>query len=417
MSAGAAQTLPDPAVTARLYYVDWLRIGAVLLLIPFHTARVFNADEDWYIKNRQLSRALAVFVEFVSPWHMSLLFLLAGCGTWLAMRHRSGRQYAGERFKRLLVPFIFGLVIIVPPQSWLGFITHGHAYQSFWSYYPQFWTTVDADITGYAGGFTPGHLWFILFLWLLALLALPLFLWLRNRGGRRVVDWVGRGSASRAAPLFLMLPSLGLMFAWAVALETDVLVLSGQNPIGYFLLLVFGFMLVADERILAAIGRHWVWMLPAGLAGVAIMVCFWQGVLPWSEGHPDLQDYLVNVVLRCLAVWATMVGFIGMAQRLWNKRGRLWAYSAEAAYPFYIWHQTVIVAIAYFVVQMSWPVAAKWVLLMVASLSATLLAYDLLVRRWDPVRFLFGMKPRRRGRAPCAAAAEPAEQPTSASAR
>lgn len=61
-----------------------------------------------------------------------------------------------------------------------------------------------------------------------------------------------------------MLPALGLMLAWAVAIETDVLVLSDQNPIGYFLLLVFGFVLVADGRILDAVARHWRWLLPGG---------------------------------------------------------------------------------------------------------------------------------------------------------
>ena len=54
---------------------------------------------------------------------MSLLFLLAGAASWLAFRYRSGGQYAGERFKRLLVPFIFGVLVIVPPQTWLAYNT------------------------------------------------------------------------------------------------------------------------------------------------------------------------------------------------------------------------------------------------------------------------------------------------------
>jgi len=30
------------------------------------------------------------FIDFVGPWHMSLLFLLAGAASWLAFGHRSG---------------------------------------------------------------------------------------------------------------------------------------------------------------------------------------------------------------------------------------------------------------------------------------------------------------------------------------
>ena len=141
----------------RRYDIDWLRIAAVLLLIPFHTARVFNWEEDFYVKNDPTSGVAQRFIDFVGPWHMSLLFLLAGTATWLAFRYRSAGQYAGERFKRLLVPFIFGLVVIVPPQTWLAYRWHGKGDPSYWSYYPDFWTTTtDGGVDGYQGGWTPG---------------------------------------------------------------------------------------------------------------------------------------------------------------------------------------------------------------------------------------------------------------------
>lgn len=126
---------------------------------------------------------------------------------------------------------------------------------------------------------------------------------------------------------------------------------------------------------------------------MALMVAIWFDVIEVPE--TTLTVHLVSDVLRSLAVWATMLGFVGLAQRYWNTRSRLWRYSAEAAYPFYILHQTVILLLAYLVVQLGWGVPLKYALLVFASLTATLLAYDLLVRRWGPVRFLFGMKPAR----------------------
>ena len=101
--------------------IDWLRIAAVLLLIPYHTARCFNWDEDFYVKNDPPWQPAQRFVEFVNPWQMSLLFLLAGASTWLAFRHRGPGEYVGERAKRLLIPFVFGLIVIVPPQTWWGY--------------------------------------------------------------------------------------------------------------------------------------------------------------------------------------------------------------------------------------------------------------------------------------------------------
>lgn len=104
---------------ARVHYVDWLRVLAVLLLFPFHTLRVFN-DEDFYAKALPVTEWLDGVLWFISIWHMPLLFFLAGCSTYLALGRRSAGQYALERTKRLLVPLVFGIFILIPPQTWYG---------------------------------------------------------------------------------------------------------------------------------------------------------------------------------------------------------------------------------------------------------------------------------------------------------
>jgi hypothetical protein len=77
---------------------------AVLLLLPFHSARVFNVDSDWYVKNPRESPLLSWFVvDFLDPWHMPLLFVLAGMARG-SFRHRTAGTYARERTRRLLVP-------------------------------------------------------------------------------------------------------------------------------------------------------------------------------------------------------------------------------------------------------------------------------------------------------------------------
>jgi fucose 4-O-acetylase-like acetyltransferase len=127
----------------RRYDLDWLRIAAVLLLIPFHTARVFNVGEVFYAKSEQLSVALQRFIVFVYPWHMSLLFFLAGAASWFALGRRSGGRYAGERLRRLIVPFLFGLVVIIPPQAYVGTLTNTTQDRSWWAQYGFFWTHFD----------------------------------------------------------------------------------------------------------------------------------------------------------------------------------------------------------------------------------------------------------------------------------
>lgn len=91
----------------RRYDLDWLRVLAVLLLLYFHTAAIFYVGElgEFYIKNDQSSHAMSCFIAFIHQWHMPLLFLLSGAGTWFALSFRSAGEYVQERFKRLFIPF------------------------------------------------------------------------------------------------------------------------------------------------------------------------------------------------------------------------------------------------------------------------------------------------------------------------
>jgi fucose 4-O-acetylase-like acetyltransferase len=127
--------------------IDWLRILAVLLLVPFHAARVFNVGEAFYAKNAEASVALTRFIAFVDPWHMPLLFVLAGASTYFALGQRTGIDYLRERMQRLLIPFVFGVFVVVPPQGFYAMLTNGVDPGSYVAYYPRFFH-LDADLSG-----------------------------------------------------------------------------------------------------------------------------------------------------------------------------------------------------------------------------------------------------------------------------
>jgi membrane-bound acyltransferase YfiQ involved in biofilm formation len=59
-------------------------------------------------------------------------------------------------------------------------------------------------------------------------------------------------------------------------------------------------------------------------------------------------------------------------------------------------HQTVIVIIGFYVVQWAASVAVKYALILVAAIVVTAALYELLVRRFNVTRFLFGMRPQKR---------------------
>ena len=111
----AAAMKPPPLPHERLVYVDWLRIGAFALLVLYHVGMLY-VPWDFHVKQLPTHAALEPLMRLTNPWRMSLLFVVSGLATGL-MLGRPG--LARERSKRLLLPLLFGMAVIVPPQAWL----------------------------------------------------------------------------------------------------------------------------------------------------------------------------------------------------------------------------------------------------------------------------------------------------------
>ena len=109
----------------------------------------------------------------------------------------------------------------------------------------------------------------------------------------------------------------------------------------------------------------------------------------WAEGPLELY-------LSVLMPWCFMVALLAYGRRFLRSSGRVGAYAAEASYPVYLLHQTVIVAVAFVVVRWEAGVALKFAAILCVSLLVTMLIYELAIRRVGATRFLFGMKPLRR---------------------
>jgi peptidoglycan/LPS O-acetylase OafA/YrhL len=375
---------PLESGTARLNYLDWLRGLAVLLLIPFHAARVFDIWDPFYVKNAVTSRALSYgIVAFLNPWQLPLLFLLAGAASWLALRTRSGGQYATERTRRLLIPLLFGLLVIVPPQAYLVRFQGPEAFSGSYLSFLVDYFHVRGDQTGYTGLFTPAHLWFILFLFAFSLLALPLFLILKKRG--RPIAWMADLCARSGTVGLLVLPLVPLWFAGALP------ALGGENAFFYITLFVYGFVLAADSRFAEALDKQKRLALTLGLVTMASVIALAaSSIQPPKYSAGDILSY----TLRTANTWLWCIALLGYGQRFLSFGNRTLRYVSEATYPFYLLHQTVIVIVAYFVIRWQAGVAVKYGVIAISSLAATLLVYDLLVKRVGILRVLLGMKPR-----------------------
>jgi glucans biosynthesis protein C len=382
------QTVGTPALersAVRLHYIDWLRVLAVLLLFPFHTLRVFNADDPWYVKADTLSMPVSYLLDFISVWHMQLLFMLAGASTYFALRKRSGKQYLGERLLRLGVPLVFGIFVLIPPQTYDGARFNSGYTSSFWHYVTSgdFLKYNIKDGGDYYGGFGIGHLWFILVLLLVSMIVLPLFAWGRGERGGAFLDRMSRRLAH---------PAWWLAAAFLLWFGDGLPDPSGLRVWYYLMFFVLGYLAVRDAVFMQAAERF---RLPALALGMPL-AAFWSLSQNYRESLPDPSWGLFGLnMLGMLASWLVIVGLLGYGRRYLDRTSPTLAYLAEGSYPVYILHQTVIVVFAFYLV--GWAVwePLQWIVLLTVSVAVTFALYEG-VRRWSVTRFLFGMRRKKR---------------------
>ncbi|HEV8442456.1 MAG TPA: acyltransferase family protein, partial [Steroidobacteraceae bacterium] len=155
--------------TQRYEFLDWLRVIAIFVLIFFHTGMLF-VGWGWHITNDQVIESLQRPMDLAHRLRMPLLFVIAGAGMWFALQRRSGAAFGRERTLRLLIPAIIGMFLIVPPQIYIERIAHGEWHGG----YLDFFTHRVLQFQPYpAGNFSWHHLWFVVYLYVYALLLLP----------------------------------------------------------------------------------------------------------------------------------------------------------------------------------------------------------------------------------------------------
>ena len=383
---GAESALSDKPT--RLYYLDWLRVLAMFSIFFFHNARFFDSW-DWHVKNAETGLGPDIFVQFCNLWMMPIFFILAGASVYYALKFRTTGGFTKERTLRILIPIIIlGWFIIAPPQVYLERLTHGDFSGNFFQfYYPHYFD----GLYGLGGNFAfvPMHMWFLWLLFVYSLILLPLFL--HNKK-------TGRSLGSRLATLFekpwtlvvpvlllavseVLLDSLGDLLSWG----------GGWNHLSYLVFFISGYLMFSNARIQENIKRYAVIALIAALALQAVHYILQFGVIKIDIPDSTLA-YLGIRVFDTLRSWLFIMAILGFGSRYLNFNNRFLGYANEAVLPFYILHQTVILIIGFFVVQWSMGIAPKYFIIASTSFVAIMAIYELLVRRVNVLRFLFGMR-------------------------
>ncbi len=370
----AAETRQD----LRRYDIDWLRVFVIGFLVPFHTAMIFDDGADFYVKNSASSRFLTEAANLLGAAGMPLLFFVAGAAAWFALKNRRPGRFMKERALRLLVPLLVSMLTLVPLMGYLGRLFHFRTGESFPAYYPHFFTSGGGDISGFTGDLSPGHLWFVLFLFVLTTAALPLFAWLKGAGGRRLAAGAA-GVLSRPGMILLGIP---------VLLVLDGLPeLAGRNMVGFFFFLLAGFLWMSDPRIQESTDRQRRLFLGICLIAALLFLLLRR----WGERQVGFTlGALAFDLIRETYAWTVLLVVLGFAHLRLNRNGGAIRYLGPASYPFYILHLPAVVAVGYFAVQWDAAPGMKFLAVSAGALAVTLLAYELLVRRIPVVGKLLG---------------------------
>jgi len=380
--------------------IDWLRAAAMFTIFLFHCARFFDAW-DWHLKNADQSLAFSIFTGFLSQWLMPLFFLLSGFGSWYALEGRSPGEYLLDRVKRLLVPYyLLGLFLLIPPQCYWEQVTHGNFSGSFLDFLPHYFHfRREPQFMGIHFGFDPlfltywsGHLWFLHYLFLLSLISLPIMIYLKTPVGRKGIEKLSVLCGQKVGIFFFVIPVAVVQMGLRAEFPHY---LSWADFFYWICFFLIGFIFAGDPGFNGGIERNGWGSLILGIftSFLLVYLVIGKGYFAVWEKNPQFGlGYLGYQALRSINTWAWIVFFLFLGLKSLNSRSSILDYCREAVLPFYILHQTVILAVGFWVIHWDLGVGVKYLIICGISFLLIMAIYEGVVKRAMPLRFLFGLK-------------------------
>jgi len=355
--------------------LDWLRVILIIAVFLHHVLMPFNGD-GWHIVNAESSKMLDDVMVFFEQIRLQTLFFIAGAGSLLLLQKATIKDFVSSKFFRLFIPFLFGMVLIIPPQDYFEHITK---YSSIFDAYQNTMFSFDTN-----------HLWFIEFLIIFMLLAIPINSGIDTRAGSSLIVALEKLAGNKHG-LFAIAAVLILLrgiFKYIDASEDHSI---SNLSISTFFLFFFiaGMLFIKSKKIWLALRvnrrSNLLWFI---LCSLLFYVYYFLDFSPYFS--LELRWMLWWVVCS-LVSWSGLLAMLGYATEYCRKTPEWLKLANELIYPFYILHQTIIVGFAFYIVQWQAGIGVKSISLLLSSLLTTI-AICLLIRTFGILRFVFGLK-------------------------
>ena len=346
-------------ISERRHDIDWLRVIAIGLLLVYHIAIIF---QPWamfigFVRSEEPLENLWTPMTMLNVWRIPFLFYVSGMGLYFAMRKRNWKQLLQERTKRILLPFIFGIVAITP--------LHMFIFQKYYNlplgYYPH-----------------QGHLWFLGNIFVYVLLLSPLFYFLKRPGNDSFKSALSRIMSQPWGPLLISL----FFIAEVLLVKPRLFALYAETWHGFFnglLAFFFGFLVVYSGKTFWQTVLKWRWLY-IGMATILYGTRF-----VWFE--TEAPGYLMAFESNC---W--IFGVFGFGYKYLNKPSTKLSYLSQAAYPVYIIHMFVLYGAALIILPLEMHPFLKFIGITAFTFIICFIIYEFIIRRIGFLRPLFGLK-------------------------
>lgn len=373
------------AIPSRRTDLDWLRIIAFGLLIFYHIG-VFFQPWPWRANSQHATAAITPFLELTAPWRLTLLFVISGVATRFMMDKTSPRAFLASRATRLLIPLVFAILVIVPPQIYVEVVEKDGYTGTLANFYL-------AYITGSGGWSVAGtpvitpewaHMWFVGYLCVFTLAIAFL--------GPRLKSMSGRIAGLISGPWLFLIPvaALTLLSILLDRISSDAHSFIGDwHSVALFGgAFLFGYAVAKHEPFFAASERHrYLALILAVISYLSIQT----GHLAGFNEYKSTRYLVLFSGLEALQAWSAVIAAFGFARHHLRRDGPVRRYLTDAVFPYFIIHQTAIVLAGHWLTMMDVPVHIEAPALIIITIASCVIGYEIVRRVWL-LRPLFGLK-------------------------
>jgi peptidoglycan/LPS O-acetylase OafA/YrhL len=364
--------------STRRYDLDWLKALAVIM-VPFIHGGIIFSDTPYLIKNDETSLFITAAVILIGMPIMPLFFMISGMSISFALDSKKPSEFIVSRFVRLMIPFTFGLFAMSSVSTYFAMRRLGEFSGTFLEFYPHYFD----GSWGYGGIFPwyGHHLYFLLYLFVFTLLCLGPFLFLRHERG---LKWLAplTSLVNKPGGLYILIVPVAAIEYFNPLMDLRIPHQGGWHMFSFLVYLIYGYAFSSNDAFQRAIDRHarsapWVALLSAIAAGIVYV----------SSSNLNLSLIPVSIF-----VWSIDILILSYARKALNKPTKLLALLGDSALPFYIVHEPILVAVAFYVCAMDMAILPKLLIILATSIPLMVLAVAF-IRRVKPLRFLYGLRP------------------------